>query len=153
MADSIRKDAWDEMMTRLAAITTGNGYNFSPRICKTEEEAYNATDKVALWCVIGDEEPTEPLGVGGHVPLILSLEVRGYIRKQGAHDTLIETQEKAIQDVRNVVFANRANWRANAKITLQGMDTCETDEGVGSFKGMAFFSQPFGFTYTGGPTW
>jgi hypothetical protein len=153
VADSIRKDAWDEMMNRLATITTANGYNYSPRICKTEDEAYNDTGAVSLWCVIGDEEPVEKLGIGGHVPLMLTLIVRAYIRKQASHDSLIVTQEKALQDVRNAVFASRANWRANADVTLEGLDTCETDEGSGAFKGLAFFSQPFGLTYVGGPTW
>jgi hypothetical protein len=151
MADSVRLDVYQAVMTRLATITTGNGYNLSPKICLTQPAAETSTDKVSLFVTFGDEQ-FEPLGAtGGGVACAFYISVHGYIRQLKDSDRITVT-EQAIQDVRNCMMANYTGWRS-AGATLVSPDVCETDEGILAYDGLAFFTQPFLFTYNGGPTW
>ncbi len=154
MADSVRQKCYDEILSRLRSISTAAGYNSDPGVYDSQKAAHTAQDAISLWVTFGDELFDLPQRtLGGGQPATLTLQVHGYCRRQADRDGLVALQEQAIQDVRNAAQASLENWRANTAATLQGFDTCETDEGVLSFDGMAFFTQPLILSYVAGPTW
>jgi len=152
MADSVRLDIHQELMTRLATITTDNGYNHNVGRYYSQPDAEKATDTVALWVTFGPEEMGDPKHLGGGQPCVVTLQIHGYVRKRTTAN-LVTALEQAIQDVRNAVNGNYANWKSNAGAAFIGFDTCETDEGILAYDGLGFFTQPLLFTYNAGPTW
>ena len=154
MADSVRKKIYDELVSRLGNIASASGYNTDPGVYDDQQAAHTAHDVVSLWVTFGEESFDLPQRtLGGGQPATLVMQVHGYCRKQADRDSLVALQEQALQDIRNAIQVDFGDWKANAGVTMQGFDTCETDEGVLAFDGLAFISQPLVLSYVAGPTW
>ncbi len=151
MANSTRQKIRAEIATRLAAITTANGYSTNFTVYDDQLEAQGSTDIVAAWVTFGDEEgDLGARALSGDQPMVVVLQVSAYLRK--ATD-LVTLQENALQDLRNKMQTSLKAWRSTTGATMTGYDTCETDEGTLAFKNLAVFTQGMVFTYKAGPTW
>ena len=151
MADSVRQAIRAELATRLAAITTGNGYQTTYTVFENQPAAEASIAQVAAWITYGDEEgDLGSVTMGGGQANVFVIQVHAYLRKSSA---LITLQENALQDLRNKMHTDFKLWKTTHGATMSGYDTCETDEGVLAFDGMAFFTQGLAFTYNAGPTW
>lgn len=151
MANSVRQAIRAELATRLAAITTGNGYQTTYTVYDDEMAADASIASVAVWITFGPEEgDLGSVTMGGGQASVFIIQVHAYLRKS---TDLITLQENALQDLRNKMQTDFKAWKTTHGATMSGYDTCETDEGVLAADNLAFFTQGLAFTYNAGPTW
>lgn len=154
MADSARQKVYTELVSRMDAITAGVTYSTTPTIFGTLKDAWESDASVCIDVEYGDEETDIDqwtLGAHGGGPVALELVVNILVRSTGTD--LMTLANSALQDVRNAILADLADWKTDTGASLAAIGTCTTDEGMLSFDGKALITQPVVFKYHAGPTW
>lgn len=154
MANSTRQKVYDELVTRLDAITDGVTYDTTPVIFGSLKDAWESDATVAIDIEYGDEEvdlDNWTLGAHGGGAVGLEIVINILVRSDGTD--LMTLANSALQDVRNAILANLAGWKSTTGADFAALGTCTTDEGFLSFEGKVLFTQPVGFRYHAGPTW
>lgn len=150
MAQSIREQAYDALVSQLREITAANGYNTQPRICADYDEAFLTRERLRVWVELG-QEMFNPQGITGRFEVSCEFIINGAVFK-GDVPLTVESMQ-LVQDIRNAVCSARTTYQGSTGAAFKGFDALATDEGELAVGGLTQFKQPVVFVYIAGPNW
>lgn len=130
MADSKREEALDNLVTALAAIATGSGYNYTIGEARLGVKSFEsqASDKFPFACVAGaDEDRVNSTNKSFKSDTVAT--IWGFVRVADAADTeqLERDLSRFIEDVTKAVLADPTR---GGKATFTEVTKVRTDKGA-----------------------